>query len=679
MRFPRSSEEDVLKALWHAETERLIRIAKNPDTPLGFSSHEFFQGDTEQGYRDISKLCQKHCGQLSNHHRLSSFIKQVSKGQGAAESVGSMGEAECQKDSPGLGATYDLINYISAVVLIKRITKIKVLLFDLHVNSVIAVRAAEAVLSKVRESGGTQHKGGEMDEEEECEEYMRMVEANEKEGTASFEEKQAAAHCVEQNKFRFGLNSALRHILMSMRFINRSGLPATSFEICAVAYETGFEGCKALLFQYRDLEYSATSDLDKMNTAHSAFNILKQIVMHLKHQNRERVEYTNGLKTTLQWKYSGDEDNRSGQINIDLIGSSQCLQLDSMDEVITVMVPLVMTCPVFLSDFTSFRHVIALTGFIQDDVQPLAEGKFGAFFRMYTSQFDSMKRPDVLHLSEALERGLFSRSRLVRSSHPPPKEQHDATHQLNELKRLTEYMDEWVIDETCVTVSCPGYVWGVILTAVLFAAGGLGIGFSVGERINGVDPSNLATYLWVVSAFIVLVGKSMKVKEWTWKDFLRRRVRCCSVSELQSVTWTDGQLIIAKLLHDERRGSVLNIRGPYNSAFLERSPEGFSIDKPISSSTLLISGLTMLKVVTAKGHALVCLDFRRGTDLRVIGHIPDPRKEHLICEQIDILQPEVGAAADGAQSQTKYAFSRSQGLKWKRVQGIYEQMNAKFV
>ncbi|KAL0944758.1 uncharacterized protein CTRU02_202645 [Colletotrichum truncatum] len=515
-----------------------------------------------------------------------------------------------------------------------------------------------------------------MDEEEECEEYMRIVEANEKEGTASYEEKQVAAHCVEQNKFRFGLNSALRDVLMSMRFINRSGLPATAFEICAVAYETGFEGFKALLYQDRDLEYSATSDLDNMNTAHSAFNILNQTVMHLNNKSREQRETPDSLNTTLQWTYCGSENNRCDPINIDLAGPSQCLRLNSMDEVITVMVPLAMTCPAFLANFTGFRHVVALTGFILDDVQPLEEGQFGAFFRMYTSQFDKMERPDVLHLSEALRCGLFSRSKLVRSSDSPPKAQQDAMHQLNELNKLTKYMDEWVVDETCVTVPCPGYVWGVISIAVLIAGGGLGIGFSVGERINGVDPSNIATYLWVVAAFIVLIGKSMKVKEWAWNDFLRRRVRCCSVSELQSITRIDGQLIIAKLLHDERRGSVLNIRGPYNSVFLRRSTEGFSIDKPISSSTLLLSGLTMLKVVTAKGHALVCLDFRRGTDLRVIGHTPEPQKEHLICEQIDRLQS--GASAD-SQAHTKHAFSRSRGLKWKRVQGIYKLMDAKFV
>ncbi|KXH63398.1 hypothetical protein CSAL01_10848 [Colletotrichum salicis] len=526
--------EDVLKVLWHAETERLIKIAKDPDTPLEFSS--------------------------------------ISKGQCILESVVGMGEAEPHQDTfSSLGATYELVNYISAVltrlvvqtspgsywqtnvlsVTIKRITKIKLLLIDLPANIVIGAKAAGAFLSKIRESIGTKHNGSEIDEDEECEEYMRIVETKLEEGLASFEEKQAAAHCVEQS---------FKSYISSIKTASKKNTPT-------------------------------------------------------------------GLKTTLQWKYCGDEDNRSGQINIDLVGACQRLRLNSMDEVITAMVPLVMTCPIFLSNFTGFRHLIALTGLTQDDVQPLAEGNFGAFFRMTTSQIDSTRRPDVLHLSEALD---------------------------------------W-------------YVWGVISIAVLFAAGGLGVGFNVGQRINGVDPSNLATYLWVVAAFIVLVGKSMKVKEWTWNDFLRGRVRCCSVSELRSVTRIDGQLIIAKLLHDERRGSVLNIHGPYNSAFLRRSPEGFSIDKPISSSTLLISGLTMLKVVTAKGHALVCLDFRRGTDLRVIGHIPDPEKEHLICEQIDRLHPGVGVAADGAQYQTKHAFSRSKDLKWKRVQGIYEQMDAKFV
>ncbi|UQC78432.1 uncharacterized protein CLUP02_03909 [Colletotrichum lupini] len=181
---------DDLECLWRSETERLMDIAQYPNTPIEFSRQENFQGDTEKGYRDIFRQCQRlltaiticlldndcinaeHCGQFSNQQRLSDFIKQVFKGQGVAESIESTGSVEAQQR---LEATDALINFISATllwqknvlgVLIERITKIKLLIIDLNVNSTIAVRTAEAVLSNVRESGGMRYAGGDMNEEE---------------------------------------------------------------------------------------------------------------------------------------------------------------------------------------------------------------------------------------------------------------------------------------------------------------------------------------------------------------------------------------------------------------------------------------------------------------------------------------------------------------------------------
>jgi hypothetical protein len=119
---------------------------------------------------------------------------------------------------------------------------------------------------------------------------------------------------------------------------------------------------------------------------------------------------------------------------------------------------------------------------------------------------------------------------------------------------------------------------------------------------------------------------------------LLRRVRCCSVSELHAVTGINEQLIIAKLLHDERDSSVLKIRDPCNSVFLKRFTDGFSIDRPISMAALLLSGLTLLKVVTSHGHALVCFDSWRGTDLRIFEHQGDQSKEHMACEDKNWLQ-----------------------------------------
>jgi hypothetical protein len=301
-----------------------------------------------------------------------------------------------------------------------------------------------------------------------------------------------------------------------------------------------------------------------------------------------------------------------------------------------------------------------------------------------------MDQREVLRLSEALESGFFSRYSLMSGSpgiwdymhrhsyHHDTRVGLDDGKIAKTIRKFDDYtqeMDNWVIDENSVTVACGWYVWPIIAVAATLAGGGLAIGFSVGGRIPGVDPSNLATYLWVVAAFIMLIGKSIHVKEWTWNDFLHRRVRCCSVSELHAITGMNEQLIIAKLLHDECGGSVLKIRGPYNSVFLRRCTEGFSIDSPIETGTLLLSGLTMLKVVTPRGHALVCLDSRRGADLRIVYHQSDQSREHLVCQDIN---PQYKRTRGAAGDEIRLPLMRTKNLKWKRVQGIYKVRDARF-
>ena len=49
-----------------------------------------------------------------------------------------------------------------------------------------------------------------------------------------------------------------------------------------MVYATGFEDFKALLFQDLDLEYSASSDQDTLNTAYPAFEILNQTLANVK-------------------------------------------------------------------------------------------------------------------------------------------------------------------------------------------------------------------------------------------------------------------------------------------------------------------------------------------------------------------------------------------------------------
>jgi hypothetical protein len=164
-------------------------------------------------------------------------------------------------------------------------------------------------------------------------------------------------------------------------------------------------------------------------------------------------------------------------------------------------------------------------------------------------------------------------------------------------------------------------------------------------------------------------------------SFLHCRVRCRSVSELEAVTGIRAQMIIAKLLHDESGGGILMTKGPYNSVFLRRSNEGFSIDRPISTTTMLMSGLTPLKVVTPRGLAMVCLDSRRGTRLRVVGHQANSEDQYLVCEDVNRLQK---LAREGNKAPEKGRCVRlplqlSKDLKWKRVLGVYDASNVVFV
>lgn len=170
------------------------------------------------------------------------------------------------------------------------------------------------------------------------------------------------------------------------------------------------------------------------------------------------------------------------------------------------------------------------------------------------------------------------------------------------------------MSETSIIVQCGWYVWPIILAAAILGGSGLAIGFEVGERIHGVDPSNLATYFWVVAAFLIVIAKSVHVKTWPWNDFLHRRARCCSVSEWHAVTGINEQLIMAKLLHDEGKGgvggSVLPICGPYNSIFRRRSTgEGFTIDIPMTTGTLLLSN-SLCSRLSLHGAMRLCASTR---------------------------------------------------------------------
>ncbi|KAK0629516.1 hypothetical protein B0T17DRAFT_488819 [Bombardia bombarda] len=725
-------DDKAALALRNDEVARLLTVVHDPKKPVRMGASRLLEGmrGNDAGYQKLSKMSMnismalslclldnecinvEFCSRMANRERLQKLIRQAHV---AATMTTSSAEKSAHDDTQELKTMFAIVNYISATLarlvsqtasgnfwitniiatLAARVTKIKFLLVDITTSAAIAAATGEETLDRFPDLAGLSPNAE--DEEEECDEAQRIIDANTKEGLTSEEDAAMASYCVGQNKYRSGINSALKYILLSLRLLNRSGLPATTYEMCVVVYELGFEGFKTVLFQDRDLEYSASSERDVLNTTQPALSMLNQVLREMDKQRRpiltEKSE--SDLQTYVEWAYrERDEAHSSPGSGIDyseLSKSTRRIPLSSMADIFTVMVPLIATSPILLSDFTSFRTAMALTGGVQDVVTPFQEGQFGAFCRLYTNQFDQeVEKRQILRLSKAFVEQRFSCCRLLANGDgnwkakiwSPDGEiaKREPTHEVQErLDDCYAEMKEWVVDETSVTISLRIYVSSVIMFAVLLGAGGLAIGFTVGDRITGVDPFNLATYTWVLAAFVLLICKSVLVENWTWSDFLRRRVRCRSVSELAATSGIDEQLIMAKLLHDDCGGTILLTRGPYNSVFRRQTDgngtNGFSIDRPISSETLMLSGLALLKVVTPRGNAIVCLDYRQGTYLTVVEHQVQQSKSRLICEDLNpISKDNRRARARGwrGAEPARLRLTKKENFKWKRVQGLYD-------
>ncbi|KAH6854558.1 hypothetical protein B0I37DRAFT_362313 [Chaetomium sp. MPI-CAGE-AT-0009] len=712
--------------LREAEAKRLLAVIQDPQKPinagLNLVGQQYLQAacNGEACYRRLSSMSQtisaalnlclldnecvntRYCRRISSRERLRNYVQRAR--------VAAREESTNSENEEHRASVFALVDYVSAILarlisqtadgefwllntlaaLVARTVKIKFLLFDIVANAVTAANTGQEVLDRNADKGsfGDFSINVEFDEEE-CEEALRIINANQKDGLASEMDASVASFCVNQNKYRSGLNAAMRYALGSLRFMNLSGLPPTTYEMCLLVYDIGFEGFKTVLFQDRDLEYSASSDRDVLNTTQSALVILDQILKELQASKSRRPINERDHQTVVEWAYHELEEPGIGTVKpAQLV--PQAIPLDSMADIITVMVPLAFTSPMLLAAFTQFRTMMALAGGVKDVVRSFQEGQFGTYCRLYTREFDQEARSrGILRLSQAFECRTFSRCRLVDrmedgSSNSPRSAEKvpDAIEYEileKELIKCSIKMNEWLIDESSVTVACGRYVSGVMFIALALAAGGLTIGFTVGERIPGVDPFNLATYAWVLAAFVVLICKAVLVQSWAWSDFLQFRVRCKSVSELAATTRMDEQVIIAKLLHDDCGDSILVTRGPFNSVFRRQanSEDGFSIDVKIKPTTLILSGLAPLKVVTPRGNAIVCLDHRRGTFLAFVQHEGAKEKEHLVCDDIDrhirdwtAPKPRKAWRSANQVEPCKLHLTKTSDFKWKRVQGL---------
>ncbi|EGO57268.1 hypothetical protein NEUTE1DRAFT_80771 [Neurospora tetrasperma FGSC 2508] len=545
-------------------------------------------------------------------------------------------------------------------------------------------------------------------------------------------------YCEKHDIYRTCLTKMLQKVVVHLRGTNRltQSFP-TFYEICAMVYETGFERFRTLVFQDEANVFYGTSDAVIVNYCRSGYHLLNRTLAQMSEDGSisesqitpppasgpTASDGTTSIGTTVSWDYTPDaEDGAHTYASNPPDTIHKFFQIGSMSNIITIVVPLLLANPNHAALASDFFNTISFNNFLsgrpettteqnlqqQSTFQQSVYGKYTACFSLTTKEYrdeQSKRSPDgPRSLSNALMRrknlhrgdelGEFSRvDSLAFNRGKPGKGPSSAVHTSNEdtfqrqiedhQKELDRYgtsMKSWVFEEKGIMVKCKTYVALTMVLCTVLVGGGIAVGVTVGSSITAVDPFNITTYCWVLAAFVLLIAKSIRVHEWPWNDFLHGRVLCKSVSELSSVTGIPDRLILAKLLQDESLSRLIT-RGPFNAVFRRRENEGFSIDRPISMWTMLLSGLIMIEVESVGGKGLVCLDLRRGTTIEAISHTADfqdcsdEKKLYIHCRSIPGRKELTN---EGHIHPNKVALN-SGPFQWMRSLGFYSNKDAMFV
>ncbi|KAL6365363.1 hypothetical protein LRP88_01353 [Fusarium phalaenopsidis] len=514
-----------------------------------------------------------------------------------------------------------------------------------------------------------------------------------------------------------------QYVLVTLRGTNtlRTAL-STSYEMSAMLYRTGYGDFPVFLFQDIDGEFLGSSSDENINVSHAAFQVANmaanglesrhQALQNKKSKTVSKAKDTNlppppdiqtSVGTTIAWYYTERADPGSSDSEL------KQMRLNTMSDVITVMVPMTLASPTIVAMVTKFIGVLAFAeGNLNHGQTTILyrPTEFKASFCLTTDEYrktwgDHPDRGIVSQLSASLVardsllswhpgKQTIRRVRTIGMELPTPgasfeererererelrEEQEHIQHSLKQFEHASKRMEEWIFEENGVRVRCDWYVGTVSAVAAVLVLSGIAAGITIGERLPGVDPFNITTFSWVLAAFLILIAKSFRVASWTWWDFLHRQVLCRSVSELSSVTGIDDQLILARLLQQES-GTPLQTRGPFNTVFSRKASggDGFSIDQPLSIRTMLLSGLIMIQVQAIyHGKFLVCLDLRRGTEFNVVLQTRESVVDEEECIVSDRLVDEHSLGTEHR------IILKKAKASWSRVVGVYGQNDAWF-
>ncbi|RGP77373.1 hypothetical protein FLONG3_4512 [Fusarium longipes] len=393
------------------------------------------------------------------------------------------------------------------------------------------------------------------------------------------------------------------HIFTDLNTRNTRGREMDEFEVSAAVFATGSESLPTVAYHNRLGHISGSSSKVAVGMSHRIIDLLVTTATVMRRHPAPRLQLRTG-RSTLSIRQGKSDPERLYALN-------------SMAEIISVMIILSCIEPCVTEDLARLCNSVRATQ-ILSKIYVATHG-----CAVYTSLYNNISQIDPLPLRRSRPlsdyAGLTGRTRTsseLRDRHNAQWQcNFDAIKELDQCtsgatrRRVSASARNWAVEEHAISVSCLPYTITIMSGCAILVLGGLMAGLFVGSRIDGVDPFNLTMFAWIIAGFIILVSKSVRVAEWTWRDFLKGRVTCRTVRELATVTKLSEQDIILHLLSSEKEIPLV-LRGPYNNVFSNKGAEGFSVDVKPNVGTLFASGLIVLEVLLESGSALVCLDLR---------------------------------------------------------------------
>ncbi|KAL4735665.1 hypothetical protein BDV11DRAFT_195459 [Aspergillus similis] len=471
--------------------------------------------------------------------------------------------------------------------------------------------------------------------------------------------------------FHQSIGVLAHHILKMLRSNDDVTTNPDVFETSSIMYDTGFRGRRSILCQERSGAIGASGHRGEVHCADFGSEVCLDAFENL--QRQLPVSQSTVLEqpyTLVYWKWtelSPIGDNAS-DISTKKLRTGD-MKLQSMRHVITALIPYTMAC----GEFASQLRIMVVNAMRVVDpiyrVRLCTEVRFLAAFLVRTSTYNPPTDSEVTSVWESSmsqQRALAGRSLASTYQH------NDLCNMLRTKNIRTatglDQFERWTIDEKSITIPYRGYCYGSLGVCATLVTGGLAIGLTVERRINGVDPFNISIFCWTLAAFLALLLRSIRVENWPWRDFLRGRVVCRSVSEVRDVAGIDPQLLLSILLILEIQ-MMLSKRGRFCVPFTRKEDNGFLIDIPITTKAMNDGGCFLAKVVTDTGPALVCVRAPWGLPYKKVEPYESiNRGEEANCSSLE----DAWKWGKGEKEHPLYQLSTN-SLSWARVVGLFNK------